>query len=83
MATQETTAPNTTAHDEAQDDGHAIPHLPDPSIWPLVLSIGITLILLGVALGLLIFLSGIVIFFFGLGGWVYQDIQVAKRGEHH
>jgi hypothetical protein len=65
------------------EDDEEIPHLPDPSIWPLVIALGISTLLLGIAVHLYVMIAGLIIFAFGLGGWIYQDIQVARRGEHH
>lgn len=66
-------------------DGYYIPdtHLPDPTIWPFVLAIGITLFAAGVALGLVVILLGLIIVAIGVGGWIYDDIQLERRKEQH
>ncbi len=92
--TQMTTSPVEPEDVRAQDgneevsptlaeDDEEIPHLPDPSIWPLVIALGISTLLLGIAVHLYVMIAGLIVFAFGLGGWIYQDIQVARRGEHH
>lgn len=62
-----------------------VPHLPDPSIFPLILALGMTLLALGTVLGLLVFGAGLVIFAIGLGGWLYEDTQThlkARDNKH-
>jgi len=58
-------SPSQPPHDEI--------HLPGPSIWPLILGLGIAVLVLGIvyrgpvlALGLLLFLTGVV-------GWIFED----------
>ncbi len=60
-----------------------IPHMPDPSIWPIVIALGVSVLILGIALSLWVIAAGLAILLGGLGGWIYQDIQVARRGDHH
>lgn len=64
---------------DPHSDGHAgeshAHHLPDPSIFPLILSIGMTFLAVGLVLGLIVFIAGLVIFAIGLGGWLYEDTQ--------
>jgi hypothetical protein len=45
-------------------------HLPGPSIWPIVLALGITLILFGVVTDLLFSALGGLIIVGSLGGWI-------------
>jgi hypothetical protein len=37
----------------------------------------------GIVIHLVVVLVGLAVFVFGIGGWLYQDIQVARRQEHH
>ncbi len=69
-----------TLSEEADDE---IPHLPDPSICPIVIAFGVCILFYGIVLNLLLVLVGLMIVVAGIAGWIYQDIQVAKRGEHH
>jgi hypothetical protein len=80
----EAQVPHDEAHTEAaaDEEGEAI-HLPDPSIWPLVIATGVTILLAGIPLHLIIIVTGLAVLVFGIGGWLYQDIQVAKRDGHH
>jgi hypothetical protein len=71
------------APQEQTEDVAEIPHLPDPSIWPIVIAFGISILVVGIILGLGVMLLGLLIFVGGVAGWIYQDIQIAKRGEHH
>lgn len=71
-------APTATA-----DETASAVHLPDPSIWPLVIAVGLAVLMSGIVLHLLVLLAGLAILVFGIGGWIYQDIQVARRSEEH
>jgi hypothetical protein len=71
------------APQEHTEDVAEIPHLPDPSIWPIVIAFGISILVVGIILGLGVMLLGLLIFVGGVAGWIYQDIQIAKRGDHH
>ncbi len=93
--------PNEHLDPAAADDGHhsGLPHLPDPSIFPLILTIGMATfpvgMLLGVfpwmrgnegvGVGLAIFFVGLLIFAIGLGGWLYEDTRthLKARNEQH
>jgi hypothetical protein len=57
--------------------------MPDPSIWPLVIATGTALLMLGLVMGLWLLGVGVAVLVIGIGGWLYQDIQVARRSEHH
>ena len=74
-----------TAHaahaDESQQIDHI--HLPDPSIWPIVIALGSTILLAGVVLGLVVLFLGLVMLGAGVIGWVYEDIQIEQRSEGH
>jgi hypothetical protein len=76
-ATQDETAIHT------EEDYIPDVHLPDPSIWPFVMACGLAILMAGIVIHLFIVLAGLAVFVFGLGGWLYQDIQVARRGDHH
>ena len=67
-------------------DGHdELPHLPPPSIRPLIMAFGLMLIAFGIVYlahsisGIILLLSGLTIFGIGLGGWIYDDIKEARR----
>lgn len=66
-------------------DPHAstIPHMPDPSIFPLIISIGMTILPLGLLLGLWVFIVGLIVFAIGLGGWLYEDTQTHLKARKH
>ena len=70
--------------------GHdEIPHLPPPSIRPLIMSIGLMVACFGLAyittppIGLILLLVGLLIFGIGLGGWIYDDIRAAREAQQH
>jgi uncharacterized membrane protein len=71
------------AQASAEEHADEIPHLPDPSIWPFIIALGLACGLTGVVIGLWLVIVGGIIFLIGLVGWIVQDIQVAQRGDHH
>jgi len=59
------------AHEtEHQPESHEAIHLPPPSIWPVVLAVGIAALLLGLVLNLVLLIVGVVIFAASLLLWV-------------
>jgi hypothetical protein len=55
--------------------------MPRPTVWPMVLSLGLFLAAAGVATNAAITVTGAVLLVFGLGGWVAQ--LVSGRGHVH
>jgi hypothetical protein len=55
--------------------------MPRPTVWPMVLSLGLLLVATGVATNLAIAVTGIALFVFGLGGWIVQLLP--GRGHVH
>jgi hypothetical protein len=55
--------------------------MPRPTVWPMVLSLGLLLMALGVATNLVITLAGAALLLFGLGGWISQLLP--GRGHIH
>ncbi|HEX8969652.1 MAG TPA: hypothetical protein VF937_17345 [Chloroflexota bacterium] len=49
-------------------------HLPSPSVWPLTVAGGFTLLAFGVVTSLLISGLGLVLMMWGLSGWI-QDMR--------
>ena len=56
------------SHDAAE--GHEAIHLPPPSIWPVVLAIGIAALLLGMVLNLALLIVGALVTLASLALWV-------------
>lgn len=75
------------------DDVGELPHLPPPSVRPLIMSVGLMTMAFGLVylttppVGLILVLVGLAIFGFGLGGWIYDDVRAAREanqgGGHH
>lgn len=64
---------------------HGAIHMPDPSIFPLVLAVGMTFIPLGLLLGPVVLVIGLIVFAIGLGGWLTQDTKThlkARQQKH-
>jgi cytochrome c oxidase subunit 1 len=61
-------------HPEDRHDAGARPHihLPAPSIWPVTLAAGITLLAFGVLTSIVFVLSGVALMAISLGGWVQE-----------
>ena len=51
-------------------EGHGDFHLPPPSIWPVVLAVGIALLLTGLIINIAVVIVGAVIFIAALAMWV-------------
>lgn len=73
------------------EGGVELPHLPPPSVRPLIMGAGITVTAFGLVyltmppVGLILVLVGLLIFGIGLGGWIYDDVRAAREGHggHH
>lgn len=46
--------------------------LPNPTYWPFILAIGLTLGLWGILMGWIIGISGFILFFIALAGWIKE-----------
>lgn len=55
---------------EHQPGSHEGIHLPPPSIWPVVLAVGIAVLLLGLVLNLALLIVGVIVFVASLALWV-------------
>ena len=55
---------------EHQHESHEGIHLPPPSIWPVVMAVGIAVLLLGLVLNVVLLIVGVVIFAASLALWV-------------
>jgi Flp pilus assembly protein TadB len=65
MATQ-----HDAPHQAGPDEAHGAFHLPPPSIWPVVLALGIALLLVGLILNLVIVIVGALVVVAALALWV-------------
>ena len=45
-------------------------HLPGPSVWPLTVGAGVTLLAFGVVTSVLLSLLGLLLLGYGLAGWI-------------
>ena len=67
-----------TEPEHAQESHEAI-HLPPPSIWPVVVAIGIALILTGLILNPVVVISGAVIGGAGVAFWIRDARQELRE----
>ncbi|MSP12788.1 MAG: cytochrome c oxidase subunit I [Chloroflexi bacterium] len=58
-------------------------HLPPPSWWPLVLSVGIMIMAFGFVFNWIIILVGLVVFLWGVSGWIQQDVNAPQAPAGH
>ena len=54
--------------EEVPEEAHI--HLPAPSIWPVTLAAGITLLAFGVLTNIVFLLSGVAVMIIGIAGWI-------------
>jgi hypothetical protein len=59
-----------TPQQEAHEDAHGAFHLPPPSIWPVVVAIGIALLLTGLIMNLVVVIVGAVLMVAAIALWV-------------
>lgn len=71
----------TSETQEASQHERQTVEMPQPNVWPMVLSLGIVLMAAGVALHVGFLVAGLVIFVAGLAGWIGQLLP--GRGHHH
>jgi hypothetical protein len=58
------------------------PHMPSPSLSPLILAAGMTMAAFGIVLGPILIVLGAVGILVGLGTWLYDEIVNASNDEH-
>lgn len=68
---------NTHAHEHGHDDEHE-PHMPPPSLSPIILAAGMTFLGFGLVFGPIIIAIGVVLTLLGLGTWLYDEIRNAS-----
>lgn len=61
---------------EPEVDEHI--HLPQPTIWPVVMALGITLFASGLAVGVLVSIGGLVLFSWAVRGWI-NDLMAEQE----
>ena len=61
---------NDEAVPTAEAEGGGEVHLPEPSIWPVVLALGITLLLFGVVSSYVFSAAGVLLIAGALAGWI-------------
>lgn len=78
-----------SAHTAASDANHAHaeahePHMPAPSLSPIILGAGMTLAAFGIVLHPIMLIVGVVGILVGLGTWLYDEIvnASAATGDH-
>ncbi|MDD5370701.1 MAG: cytochrome c oxidase subunit 4 [Anaerolineaceae bacterium] len=53
-------------------------HLPKPSIWPILVATGITLMVAGVLSHWLVSAAGIILLIVSVGGWTQENREQAR-----
>jgi hypothetical protein len=54
------------------------PHVPKPSIWPILVAAGITMMVVGVLSHWLVSVVGIILLVVSLGGWTQENREQAQ-----
>jgi hypothetical protein len=67
----------TTSHEYTHDEEHE-PHMPAPSLSPIILAAGMVLLGFGLIFGAIVIIAGAVLTLLGLGTWLYDEIQNAS-----
>ncbi|MCS7087306.1 MAG: hypothetical protein NZL91_01205 [Thermoflexales bacterium] len=57
------------------------PHMPEPSLSPIILAAGMTALGFGIVLHPLLIVLGAIGTLVGLGTWLYDEIRRAPEGE--
>ncbi|AVR46618.1 hypothetical protein C7S20_15860 [Christiangramia fulva] len=55
--------------------------LPEPTIWPFFLALGVTFLLWGILTSMLISAIGLIVFIIALGGWMSDLYHELKKPE--
>lgn len=79
---EETTTHDASAHAHAHEDEHE-PHMPPPSLSPIILAAGMTALGFGLVLGPVLIILGTIGTLIGLGTWLYDEIRNAGAQETH
>lgn len=64
------------AHAAAHAEVHT-PHMPPPSLSPIILGAGMTLAAFGIVFGPIVLIPGVIGILIGLGTWLYDEIKNA------
>ena len=64
--------PSEEATDERVSTGDI--HLPNPSLFPLIAALGLTLVATGLIFGYVITVAGLIWLFVGIGGWLVEPV---------
>jgi hypothetical protein len=68
----------TTQTQEHEHDDEHEPHMPPPSLSPIILAAGLTFLGFGIVLGPIMIAIGVVLTAVGLGTWLYDEIRNAS-----
>jgi hypothetical protein len=78
----EETTHDASAQEHSHDDEHE-PHMPPPSLSPIILAAGMTALGFGLVLGPVLIILGTIGTLVGLGTWLYDEIRNAGAQETH
>ncbi len=70
----------TEMHEREPEEAEHI-HLPQPTIWPMVMGLGITVFASGLTLGPLVAAGGLVLFAWAVRGWIIDLIVEQEAAE--
>lgn len=83
MTTHDAGAQAQAAAHTHEDEHEHEPHMPPPSLSPIILAAGITALGFGIVLGPVLIILGAIVTLLGLGTWLYDEIKNAGAQETH
>ena len=73
----ENTTPQQDTHEDVPE-----PHMPAPSLPPIILAFGMTFLVFGIVFGPIVIAIGVIGVLLGLGTWLYDEIKNAGAEQH-
>jgi hypothetical protein len=65
-------------HTQGYGDDEHEPHMPPPSLSPIILAAGMTFLGFGLVFGPIVIAVGVILTLLGLGTWLYDEIRNAS-----
>lgn len=56
-------------------------HVPEVSLWPIMLAAGITLLVIGIITSFIVSILGLLLLFFSIAGWTQENRAISRRAE--
>lgn len=56
-------------------------HVPEVSLWPILLAAGITFLVIGIITSFIVSIVGLLLLFFALAGWTQENRTLSRHAE--